>query len=52
MRLLGWIVVALLLLWLFVNFTKGPSEFINIFVIGISNGAVYGLITYAPYRAS
>ncbi len=44
MRLLGWVVVALLIAWLFVNFTKGPSEFINVFVIGISNGAVYGLI--------
>jgi len=36
--------VALLGFWLLVNFVKGPGEFLNVMLIGLTNGAVYGLI--------
>ena len=32
------------MLWLVVNFVKDPSEFINVAFIGLTNGAVYGLV--------
>jgi branched-chain amino acid transport system permease protein len=38
------ILVGLLLLWLIVNFIKGPAEFTNVFFIGLTNGAVYALV--------
>jgi branched-chain amino acid transport system permease protein len=31
-------------IWLLVNFVKGPAAFIDVFLIGITNGTVYGLI--------
>ena len=36
--------VALLAVWLVVNFAKGPAYFITIFFIGLTNGAVYALV--------
>jgi branched-chain amino acid transport system permease protein len=36
--------VALLLIWLIVNFVKGPSYFFTISFIGLTNGAVYALV--------
>ncbi len=33
-----------LLIWLAVNFVQDPAQFINVFLIGVTNGAVYGLI--------
>jgi len=44
LTLLGGFFVALLLLWLAVNFVKSPSEFYGLFLIGLTNGAVYGLV--------
>jgi branched-chain amino acid transport system permease protein len=41
---LGGFFVALVLLWLGVNFVKSPSEFYGLFLIGLTNGAVYGLV--------
>ena len=41
---LGMFFVALVLLWLGVNFVKQPSEFYGLFLIGLTNGAVYGLV--------
>ncbi len=38
------ILVGLLVLWLIVNFVKGPAEFTNVFFIGLTNGAVYALV--------
>jgi branched-chain amino acid transport system permease protein len=36
--------VGLIGVWLLVNFVKGPAAFIDVFLIGITNGTVYGLI--------
>jgi branched-chain amino acid transport system permease protein len=44
LTLLGGFFVALVLLWLGVNFVKSPSEFYGLFLIGLTNGAVYGLV--------
>ncbi|HSC93133.1 MAG TPA: branched-chain amino acid ABC transporter permease [Gaiellaceae bacterium] len=33
-----------MVIWLVGNFVKDPSEFINVFFIGLTNGAVYGLV--------
>jgi branched-chain amino acid transport system permease protein len=41
---LGMSFVGLVLLWLGVNFVKQPSEFYGLFLIGLTNGAVYGLV--------
>ena len=40
----GLSLVALLLLWLGVNFYKTPSDFIQIFLIGFTLGALYALV--------
>ena len=32
------------MIWLVINFFKGPSNFVEIFLIGLTNGAVYGLV--------
>ena len=36
--------VALLVLWLIGNLIVNTSEFINVFLIGLTNGSVYGLV--------
>ena len=41
---IGLSLVALLLFWLAVNFVKGPVEFINVGIIGLTNGAIYGVV--------
>ncbi|MBA3367050.1 MAG: branched-chain amino acid ABC transporter permease [Actinobacteria bacterium] len=41
---IGLLLVALLFVWLVVNFVQGPSEFTSVFLIGLTNGAVYGLV--------
>ncbi|HMJ00045.1 MAG TPA: branched-chain amino acid ABC transporter permease [Gaiellaceae bacterium] len=41
---LGAFFVALVVLWLAVNFVKSPSEWYGLFLIGLTNGAVYGLV--------
>jgi branched-chain amino acid transport system permease protein len=38
------ILVVLLLIWLIVNAYKTPADFYNLFLIGLTNGAVYGLV--------
>ena len=42
--LIGYALVALVAVWLIVNFVKGPAEFINVGLIGLTNGAIYGLV--------
>jgi branched-chain amino acid transport system permease protein len=42
--LLGLLFVAALVLWLVVNLIKTPSDFGDVFLIGITNGSVYALI--------
>jgi branched-chain amino acid transport system permease protein len=44
LTLLGALCVALVVFWLAVNFVKEPSEFYGLFLIGLTNGAVYGLV--------
>ena len=41
---LGFALVALVVFWLVVNFTKGPSYFVEIFLIGLATGCVYALV--------
>src|SRR6266513_69814 len=41
---LGTALVGVLIFWLVVNFTKGPSYFVEVFFIGIATGCVYALI--------
>ena len=38
------LLVGLLLVWLSVNFVKEPADFVTIFFIGLTNGAVYALV--------
>ena len=42
--LLGLLFVAALVFWLVVNLIKTPSDFGDVFLIGITNGSVYALI--------
>jgi branched-chain amino acid transport system permease protein len=42
--LLGAFFVLLVVVWLGVNLVKEPAEFYGIFLIGLTNGAVYGLV--------
>jgi branched-chain amino acid transport system permease protein len=41
---LGLIFVVLLLFWLVVNAVKAPSDFFEVFLIGITTGCVYALV--------
>jgi branched-chain amino acid transport system permease protein len=41
---LGVIFVVLVVVWLGVNLVKEPAEFYRLFLIGLTNGAVYGLV--------
>jgi branched-chain amino acid transport system permease protein len=42
--MLGLLLVALIIVWLFGNLIADPAEFLNVFLIGMTNGAVYGLV--------
>ena len=42
--LVGLALLALALLWLFSKFIEDPTRFINVGIIGFTNGAVYGLV--------
>jgi branched-chain amino acid transport system permease protein len=42
--LIGLGLVALVIFWLAVNFVKDPAEFINIGLIGLTNGMIFGLV--------
>jgi branched-chain amino acid transport system permease protein len=44
MPALGVLLVAILVLWLAVNLAKTPEEFYRLFLIGLTNGAIYGLV--------
>jgi branched-chain amino acid transport system permease protein len=41
---IGLSLVGLLLFWLVVNFVKAPAEFVNVMLIGLTNGAIYGVV--------
>src|ERR671911_1637366 len=42
--LIGYVLPALVGVWLVVNFVREPTEFINVGLIGLTNGAVYALV--------
>jgi branched-chain amino acid transport system permease protein len=42
--LVGYGLVALIGVWLVVNLVKEPAEFINVGLIGLTNGLIYGLV--------
>jgi branched-chain amino acid transport system permease protein len=42
--LIGYSLLLLVAVWLVVNFVKDPTEFINIGLIGLTNGTIYGLV--------
>ena len=44
LSIVGLIVVALFVLWLTVNLIKTPDDFYRLFLIGLTNGAVYALV--------
>jgi branched-chain amino acid transport system permease protein len=44
MSLFGFLLVALLLVWLAVNLVKTPSDFFTVFLIGLTTGAIYALV--------
>jgi branched-chain amino acid transport system permease protein len=41
---IGLACAGIVVLWLVVNLIQDPSEFFNVFFIGLTNGAVYGLV--------
>src|SRR5262249_37665947 len=42
--IIGFVLVALVVAWLAVNLVKTPEDLVTNLIIGITNGAVYGLI--------
>ena len=42
--LLSYVLLALVGVWLVGNFFQGPSEFVNVALIGLTNGAIFGLV--------
>jgi branched-chain amino acid transport system permease protein len=44
MSVLGLILLALLFVWLIKNAIEGPRDFFNVMLIGLTLGAVYGLV--------
>jgi branched-chain amino acid transport system permease protein len=42
--LVGYGFVGIVAIWLVVNFVKDPTEFVNVALIGLTNGAIYGLV--------
>jgi len=42
--LIGLVLLTAVLLWLLVKFFEDPTRFLNVGVIGVTNGAIYGLV--------
>ena len=42
--LIGYVLLALVGVWLVVNLFKDPTEFVNVALIGLTNGAIFGLV--------
>src|SRR5215203_2848096 len=42
--IIGYALLALVAVWLVVNFIKTPAEFINVALIGLTNGSIFGLV--------
>ena len=43
-NLIGLALVALVVVWLIVNLIKSPAEFVEVILIGITNGCIYALV--------
>jgi branched-chain amino acid transport system permease protein len=43
-NLLSYALLALVAVWLVGNFVQGPAEFVNVALIGLTNGAIFGLV--------
>ncbi len=43
-ELIGYALVALVAVWLIGNFVVSPTEWVNVALIGLTNGAIYGLV--------
>ena len=43
-NLIGLALLALVGVWLVGNFVQDPTEFINVGLIGLTNGTIYGLV--------
>ncbi len=41
---IGLVLLALVILWLVVKFFEDPTRFLNVSIIGATNGAIYGLV--------
>ena len=41
---IGLALVGVVGLWLFVNFLKGPAEFVNVALDGLTRGSIYGVV--------
>jgi branched-chain amino acid transport system permease protein len=41
---IGLLLLALVILWMVVKFAENPTRFLNVAIIGATNGAIYGLI--------
>ncbi len=44
LTIIGLLLLVLVGIWLLVNFIKAPSDFYALFLIGLTNGCVYGLV--------
>jgi branched-chain amino acid transport system permease protein len=42
--IIGLLLLAALIIWLAVKFFEDPTRFLNVGVIGVTNGAIYGLV--------
>jgi branched-chain amino acid transport system permease protein len=42
--LIGLLLLAAVIIWLAVKFFEDPTRFLNVTVIGVTNGAIYGLV--------
>jgi len=42
--LIGLLLLTAVLLWLLVKFFEDPTRFLNVGIIGVTNGAIYGLV--------
>ena len=42
--LIGLLLLATVLVWLLVKFIDDPTRFVNVGIIGVTNGAIYGVV--------
>jgi branched-chain amino acid transport system permease protein len=42
--ILGWAVIAVLVVWLVGNIVEGPQQFFQVATIGLTNGLIFGLV--------